>query len=78
MALYIKTLSDNSNRTATNIRSLLNKSGGTMAEMGAVSRQFKEIGEIIIEGCIVLEKVKGNEKETIVPFDTPTLENQLL
>jgi hypothetical protein len=49
-----------------------------MAEMGAVSRQFKEIGEIIIEGCIVLEKVKGNEKETIVPFDTPTLENQLL
>ncbi len=78
VALYIKTLSDNSNRTATNIRSLLNKSGGTMAEMGAVSRQFKEIGEIIIEGCIVLEKVKGNEKETIVPFDTPTLENQLL
>jgi|GEM_PF-4199344 len=48
-----------------------------MAEMGAVSRQFKEIGEIIIEGKSEKNIVKGNEIETIVPFDD-TLEEQLL
>lgn len=77
VALYIKTMSDNSNRTASNIKSLLWKAGGTMAEMGAVSRQFKEIGEIIIEGKSEKNIVKGNEIETIVPFDD-TLEEQLL
>jgi YebC/PmpR family DNA-binding regulatory protein len=78
VALYIKTLSDNSNRTATNIRTLLNKSGGSMAEMGAVAWQFKEIGEIVIEGIIKTEKVKGNDVETILPFDQDKLENELL
>ena len=76
--MYIKTLSDNSNRTATNIRTLLNKSGGSMAEMGAVAWQFKEIGEIVIEGAIKTEKVKGNDVETILPFDQDKLENELL
>lgn len=78
VALYIKTLSDNTNRTATNVRSLLNKSGGSMAEMGAVSRQFREIGEIVIEWVSKLEKIKGNEIERIDPFDNDILENHLL
>ena len=78
VALYIKTLSDNSNRTATNIRTLLNKSGGTMAEMGAVGWQFREIGEIVIEGSIKTEKIKGNDIESVLPFDEDKLENELL
>ncbi len=78
VALYIKTMSDNSNRTASSIKSLLGKAWGTMAEMGAVSRQFKEIGEIIIEGKIEKTVVKGNEVETTLAFDTDSLEEQLL
>ncbi len=49
-----------------------------MAEMGAVAWQFKEIGEIVIEGAIKTEKVKGNDVETILPFDQDKLENELL
>lgn len=49
-----------------------------MAEMGAVAWQFKEIGEIVIEGAIKTEKVKGNDIETILPFDQDKLENELL
>lgn len=78
VALYIKTMSDNTNRTATNIRSLLNKAWWTMAEMGAVGRQFREIGEIVIEGVVKIEKIKWNDIETILPFDEHHLENQLL
>ncbi len=78
VALYIKTMSDNTNRTATNIRSLLNKAGWTMAEMGAVGRQFREIGEIVIEWVIKVEKIKWNDVESILPFDQDMLENQLL
>jgi len=29
-----------------------------MAEMGAVGRQFREIGEIVIEGVVKIEKIK--------------------
>ena len=49
-----------------------------MAEMGAVAWQFKEIGEIVIEGTMKTEKVKGNDIETILPFDQDKLENELL
>lgn len=78
VALYIKTMSDNTNRTATSIRSLLNKAGGSMAEMGAVWWQFREIGEIVIEWVVKTEKIKGNDVETILPFDNDIIENQLL
>lgn len=78
VALYIKTLSDNTNRTASSMRSLLGKAWGTMAEMWAVSRQFREIGEIVIEWLIKIEKVKWNDVETVYPFDKNQLENQLL
>jgi transcriptional/translational regulatory protein YebC/TACO1 len=49
-----------------------------MAEVGAVGWQFREIGEIVIEGKLKVEKVKGNDVETIEPFDLDALENQLL
>lgn len=78
VALYIKTLSDNTNRTATNVRSLLGKAWGTMAEMGAVSRQFKEIGEIVITWIISKTKLKWVDIEQELPFDNGILEEQLL
>lgn len=78
VALYIKTMTDNPNRTASNIKSLLAKAGWNMAEMGAVGWQFKEIGEIVISWKIKKLLVKGNEVEDEEALDTDTLENQLL
>lgn len=78
VALYIKTLSDNSNRTSTNIRSILNKTWANMAEVWAVSRQFIEKWEIIIDGILHKEIIKWNEVTSTLPFDSDLLENQVL
>lgn len=78
IALYIKTMTDNSNRTAASMKTLLGKAGWSMAEMGAVSWQFKEIGEIVITGKVQNTTVKWNVIENIIPFVKDELENQLL
>lgn len=54
-ALLIEITSDNRNRTVAEIRSLLTKNGGNMAEAGAVSWQFQK------KGLLVVEKEKVDE-----------------
>lgn len=44
VAILIDTLSDNRNRTGSEIRSLLTKNGGSLAEPGAVAWQFERKG----------------------------------
>jgi YebC/PmpR family DNA-binding regulatory protein len=46
VALYVETLSDNRNRTGAEIRSIFSKSGGSLAEPGAVAWQFERRGAI--------------------------------
>jgi YebC/PmpR family DNA-binding regulatory protein len=48
-ALLLEITSDNRNRTVAEIRSLLTKNGGNMAEAGAVSWQFHKKGLIVVE-----------------------------
>lgn len=48
-ALLLEVTSDNRNRTVAEIRSLLTKSSGNMAEAGAVSWQFQKRGLLLIE-----------------------------
>ena len=46
VALLIDTLTDNRNRTGSEIRSLLTKNGGSLAEPGAVAWQFERKGVV--------------------------------
>ncbi len=46
VAIIIEALTDNRNRTAGEIRSYFTKSGGAMAETGAVSFMFDHVGRI--------------------------------
>ena len=46
VALLIEALTDNRNRTGSEIRSLLSKNGGSLAEPGAVSWQFERKGVV--------------------------------
>src|SRR5436305_3525430 len=48
VALLIELSTDNRNRTAAEIRSLLTKNGGTIATAGSVSRLFQRKGQIIV------------------------------
>jgi transcriptional/translational regulatory protein YebC/TACO1 len=40
VALVVSTLTDNKNRTVSNVRSIFSKCGGNMGESGAVSWMF--------------------------------------
>ena len=48
VAMLVELSTDNRNRTAAEIRSLLTKNGGTIATPGSVSRLFQRKGQMII------------------------------
>ena len=48
VALLIEISTDNRNRTAAEIRSILTRNGGSIATAGAVSRLFQRRGQIIV------------------------------
>ena len=49
IAVVVKVLTDNKNRSASEVRHAFNKAGANMAEQGAVSRMFQRKGQIFIE-----------------------------
>lgn len=49
VAVIVKTLTDNKNRTAANVRSAFTKGKGTMGTPGCVSFMFDEKGRIIVD-----------------------------
>jgi YebC/PmpR family DNA-binding regulatory protein len=48
VAILVEMSTDNRNRTAAEIRSLLTKNGGTIATSGSVARLFQRKGQIIV------------------------------
>jgi len=52
VALYVETLTDNRNRTGSEVRSLLSKNGGSLAEPGSVAWQFERKGVVLLEGSV--------------------------
>ncbi len=55
-AVIIKTLSDNVNRTAGDIRSAMSKCGGQMGATGCVSYMFDNKGIFVIERTVSLDE----------------------
>ncbi len=50
VAILVECLSDNRNRTGSEIRSIFSRNGGSMAEPGAVSWQFERKGQVVVDG----------------------------
>ncbi len=48
-AIIVKALTDNKNRTASNVRNAFTKGGGSVGTQGCVSYMFDEKGQIIID-----------------------------
>jgi YebC/PmpR family DNA-binding regulatory protein len=46
IAVIVEALTDNRNRTASNVRSIFTKAGGALGETGSVSFSFDHVGEI--------------------------------
>ena len=49
IAIYMEVITDNKNRTVSELRHILNKNDGSLAEPGSVSWIFKRMGMIIVK-----------------------------
>tara|TARA_B100000900_G_scaffold252725_1_gene215387 strand:+ start:151 stop:876 length:726 start_codon:yes stop_codon:yes gene_type:complete len=49
IAVIVETLTDNKNRTASNIRTIFQKSGGSLGTQGSASHNFKQLGVIKVD-----------------------------
>jgi YebC/PmpR family DNA-binding regulatory protein len=59
VAILVETLTDNKNRTVSEVRYIFSKNGGNMGESGCVSWMFSR------KGYIVVEKAKASEDELL-------------
>ena len=59
VAIYVETLTDNKNRTVSEIRHIFSKNGGNLGESGCVAWMFDR------KGYIVVEKAKATEDELL-------------
>lgn len=78
VAIVIKALTGNTNRTASNIKVALGKHWWSMGLPWSVSRQFKEKWVIVTDGKAKKEIVKGNEVESVIPLDKDGFENDVM
>ncbi|HKL44270.1 MAG TPA: YebC/PmpR family DNA-binding transcriptional regulator [Candidatus Absconditabacterales bacterium] len=78
VAILIKTLTDNTNRTSSNIKIILYKFGGSLGEPGSVSWQFNQKGTFIIDGKFEIIKEKGNDIRKTYPLNIEESEIDLM
>ncbi|MCE6074254.1 YebC/PmpR family DNA-binding transcriptional regulator [Agrobacterium vitis] len=52
VAVIVEALTDNRNRTASNVRSTFSKAGGALGETGSVSFSFDKVGEIVYKASV--------------------------
>jgi YebC/PmpR family DNA-binding regulatory protein len=75
VAMLIETLTDNRNRTASDVRSLFSKHGGAMAEPGAVGWQFSRKGLLQVakdrdEDEVMLVALESGAEDVVDDGDT--------
>ena len=56
IAVIVEAMTNNKNRTAAEIRSIFNKSGGNLGESGSVSFSFKRLGAISLDKKLAAEE----------------------
>ena len=56
VALIVEALTDNRNRTASEIRSAFNKFGGVLGETGSVGFMFNRVGEIVYPKAVASDE----------------------
>ncbi len=49
IAVIVETLTDNKNRTASNIRTIFQKNGGSLGTQGSASHNFRQVGVIKVQ-----------------------------
>ena len=77
VAIMVKSLTDNRNRSAADIRSIFNKRGGNMGESGCVSYMFDEKGVLTVsredlelsEDDIMMQALEAGADDVVINSD---------
>ena len=77
-AFLIKTITWNTNRTSSDIKTILTKWWWAMAEMWAVAWQFQEKGLIVIDWISEKYEDKWRQMEKVKPFNDEKLEMDMM
>ena len=56
IAVIVETLTDNKNRTASNLRTIFQKNGGNLGTSGSASHNFNQVGVIKIDKSEIEEE----------------------
>jgi YebC/PmpR family DNA-binding regulatory protein len=56
IAVIVETLTDNKNRTASNLRTIFQKNGGNLGTLGSASHNFNQVGVIKIPKSEITEE----------------------
>jgi YebC/PmpR family DNA-binding regulatory protein len=79
VAIMVRCLTDNRNRTAADVRSIFNKRGGNMGESGCVSYMFDEKGILTIdrtefddltEDDVLMQALEGGAEDVVTSEDS--------
>ena len=84
IAIIVEAMTDNRNRTASNVRSYFTKNGGDLGQTGSVSFMFDRVGEIMYPlsagdaDTVMLAAIEAGADEYVMkPFDRDTIESKL-
>ncbi|MCX6823615.1 MAG: YebC/PmpR family DNA-binding transcriptional regulator [candidate division SR1 bacterium] len=78
VALLIKALTPNTNRSAMSVKQIMYKYGGVLGAIGSVAWQFKEQGVIVIDGISETVQEKGKTSEKVHPLNKDELEERAM
>ena len=86
IAVIVESLTDNKNRTASNIRTIFQKNGGNLGTQGSSSHNFRRVGNIKINtlraisaGCNLILHCNANYSEMrIVAENSPSVDNFII
>lgn len=78
VAIMVKCLTDNRNRTAADVRAIFNKQGGNLGETGCVSYMFDHKGLIVIprengepdEDTVLMQALEAGAEDVVVNDDS--------
>jgi len=78
VALLVKALTPNTNRSATSIKNIIQKHGWSLGAIGSVAWQFKEQWVIVIDGISETIQEKWKTIERVLPLNKDELEERAM
>ncbi len=69
VGIIVETITDNTNRTVSELRTIFSKHGGRLGDKGSVSWNFNNVGRIVVAAGKMQKSEKYGEGDIFIPVD---------